>query len=331
MKNYLNRILGRVLSGEVVVKQIDPGQLQLKLPALITRHYDFSLAAAPQLSKTLLLAEPRRELPPRVLEQHFRLMATQHPSPVLYYFENLSAHKRRQLRKANVQFLVGDRFLFAPQLGFIGDDPALKMRFEDVLESKRLRPLSESIVIGQLLDERFEGLSGKEISEQLHVSPAAVSQSLAELERNEFVFLERSGRVKLAHFPDRSQLWHEAQRKLSNPVEAEILIESLPDNAVKAGLSALSELTMLVDNDAPTFALAKTEFNYFIENNDASKLSSKANYRLQSWRREPKLFADLGRVDPISLYLTLRTSEDERVLKELGMLLSVIGLELSNA
>jgi len=48
--------------------------------------------------------------------------------------------------------------------------------------------------------------------------------------------------------------------------------------------------------------------------------------RLELWRCEPGQYAERGVVNPISLYFSLRDSQDERVQKELKNMLSEIGL-----
>lgn len=328
MQEDASQALSQILRRSTGSLKVSPSGRGINLPILVERQYDFFIVTILGTGKEILLAKPKQAMPLRIIEGHYQLIKKQFPAPVIIYFDHLPSRDRQQLLLANVQFMVADQFLYATDIGFFGENPAFNRSWEDFVEAKQLTPLAESILIGQLLDQRYEGLTGKMISEPLKVSAAAISQALAELERHRFVELKRSGKAKHIHFEDPKKLWLEVRQILTNPVESESVVASLPSSAVKAGLNALSEITMLADTDEPTYAVYKRDFNKAVKVKDESGRSFEdRSYRIQSWRRDPQLFAQKGRVDPISLYLSLRTFPDERVQKELKNLIGEVGLE----
>jgi hypothetical protein len=81
------------------------------------------------------------------------------------------------------------------------------------------------------------------------------------------------------------------------------------NNPVIAGYSALSELSDLVPENERIFAMAQSE----VRNLDAEKIKKYNGVQIEVWRYDPRLLADKGRVDPLSLYLSLKDSPDARI------------------
>jgi DNA-binding transcriptional ArsR family regulator len=275
--------------------------------------------------------QPKEDLPARLLALHYQAIKKHFEGPVLFHFTKLGTRDRQRLMRKGVQFVVTNRILFAPELGRAGPIPTFKMDWDNRLDKKELSPLAETILIGQLLDERFEELPGKAIAEKLNITPAAASQALSDLERRGLAYLERQGKAKLTKFDDRAELWVKALGILSNPIESEIELHTAPKNAVKAGLTALAETTMLADTGPATFAAYKRNIKKTLDQHIKQHSTAKPNgdgCLLQLWRRDPEMLMKEGRVDPISLFLTLQDSTDERIQKELDNLLKNIGLKV---
>ena len=93
----------------------------------------------------------------------------------------------------------------------------------------------------------------------------------------------------------------------------------MPD-ARFSGISALSHLSSLADDRLPTFAMKEREIKACFEQGRIHGCvdSSEADAQLEAWSYAPALLSERGAVDPLSLYLSLRNSPDERVQSELA-------------
>jgi len=93
--------------------------------------------------------------------------------------------------------------------------------------------------------------------------------------------------------------------------------------ALLAGISALSQRTQLDDDRLPTYAVSKKSLPALLENRLFREAhgSEEATFSLEAWHYAPLVLSKHTAVDPLSLYLSLRDSPDERVQQQLETLL----------
>ena len=92
---------------------------------------------------------------------------------------------------------------------------------------------------------------------------------------------------------------------------------------VVAGTTALSEASMVTDEDVPTYAMRDRDVVAATRKGEIfiSEGREEAEARVEAWKYDPWLLAENGRADRCSLYLSLRNSTDERVQKEIQFLI----------
>jgi len=112
---------------------------------------------------------------------------------------------------------------------------------------------------------------------------------------------------------------------LSSPVRSRHWIEAstLTVPALPAGLSALSQRTLLEDDRPPTCAVSKKSLPALIDNRTFWQTlgSEEATFTLEARHYDPVVLSKHTAVDPLSLLLSLRDSPDERVQQQLEILL----------
>ena len=94
--------------------------------------------------------------------------------------------------------------------------------------------------------------------------------------------------------------------------------------ALAAGMTALSRLTMIEDDRRPTFALPQATFLKNLEKGlfNVCEDPDDANIRMETWSYNPHIVTTSSEmVDPLSLFLSLRDSRDERVQQQLSELI----------
>lgn len=96
--------------------------------------------------------------------------------------------------------------------------------------------------------------------------------------------------------------------------------------ALLGGISALSRRTMLASDRLPTYALGPKILESRLERGTLIGCHDEehATARIEVWSYEPKLLGDKESVDPLSLYLSLRYSADERVQQQLELLMQEV-------
>jgi hypothetical protein len=81
---------------------------------------------------------------------------------------------------------------------------------------------------------------------------------------------------------------------------------------------------MIADDRLPTYALPLPDFQELLEKGTIVGCpdAEHAQVRMEIWAYSPGLLSDGPAVDPLSLYLSLRSSGDERVQQQLEELIA---------
>ena len=83
---------------------------------------------------------------------------------------------------------------------------------------------------------------------------------------------------------------------------------------------------MIEDDRIPTYALAQASYRKNLESGLFREAPgpSEATLQLESWSYNPLLLGINNRIDPLSLFLSLRASADERVQQQLESLITEV-------
>jgi hypothetical protein len=144
-----------------------------------------------------------------------------------------------------------------------------------------------------------------------------------ELEDSDLVTAKRSGRNRLIDFgEDKRALWQRAMPVLRTPVARTEWVVMPPASGLRdmplAGLSALAASTLLAAPDKVCVAAAKDDWTTLGRHGiKPVPYEEMADAQVQVWRYDPTLLAEEGAVDPLSLYLSLRDDDDDRVVAAL--------------
>jgi hypothetical protein len=99
---------------------------------------------------------------------------------------------------------------------------------------------------------------------------------------------------------------------LRTPVKSRLWVQGVKPK-VLAGISALADVTMLNPPEHTIYAMGSEEWKKCSTQFHQLPSSDEASFELEIWHYNPLLFAKNGRVDPFSLYLSLKASKDERI------------------
>ena len=283
----------------------------------------------------VVLIEPTDQLEIKIaqLETHLNSVKNILNKEVVVVLYNLQSYQRSRLIERKVQFIVPGQNLFMPYL--LVD---LRPLFEPKKEiGQKLSPAAQMILLWYLLDKKdsfdFSKSNFKDVAAFFKYSAMTISKVAVELNQHDICSFQEEGRDKYIQFrEDKNSLWHDIEEKLSSPISKTIYYTELAShsNMMLSSWSALSEYTAMNPS---------REENYAIYNKDYGKLKKKlsqfetpdkqAPFVLEIWKYDPTKFSEINFtndnvIDPLSLYLILKESGDERVSYELENLIDHI-------
>jgi len=244
-------------------------------------------------------------------------------APVVFILPALPSNTRNRMVQKGIPFIVPGSQAFLP--GAIAD---LRERFAKPNGKGRtwLSPTAQVTLLYHLEREPLSGLALKSIAEKLHCSAMMISKVKDELEEAGLCEVERAGRsIALKFSAANRALWNLARERLISPVQKTRWVQWKKPGypALLSGISALSRRTMIADDRLPTYALGPRMLESWLEKGFVTGCpdSEQATASIEAWSYEPKLLGNNESVDPLSLYLSLRHSPDERVHQQLERLI----------
>ncbi len=104
---------------------------------------------------------------------------------------------------------------------------------------------------------------------------------------------------------------------LLSPVERVLYTDKKPEGMPYGGETALEKLSMIVTREKSCWAVSK---KWAKEHKDLLD-KHYGDYKVEVWRYDPILLAENEIVDPLSLYLSFKNNEDERIQIEIKNLI----------
>lgn len=264
--------------------------------------YDFSFQG---VSMLLLVSRSSKETPLQYQRRSARLsIALQRP--VVFFFNHLDFYEKRRLLEKGVYYVVGESNAYLP---ILLTTPSSRRKAPEHLSA-----CGQYILLSHLQGKRVEGSTISALSEWMPYTYVSIAKGVQNLEENAIVVSKKdSNGAKVITFTKSGrELWDAAKPLMVSPLKKTVFCDTLPDGKFPlAGISALSALGNLADDDTPTVAVYAGQFkdedygglNYF----DGA-------FKVEVWKYPP-----IGEetVDGLSLYLSLEGIQDPRVHKEL--------------
>ncbi len=247
-------------------------------------------------------------------------------APVILVLPILPSYARNRMVQMGIPFIVPGSQAFLP--GSLID---LRERFPQPGPKRRetLSPAAQCTVLYHLLRTPLDKTPLKDIAEKVHYSPMMMTKVKDELEAAEICQIARSGRSIVLDFAAMGRdLWELVKSQLASPVKKARWVqwEKPGYPALLAGMSALSQRTMIADDRLPTYALPLALFHDFLEKGVCvgCRDAEQATVKVEVWSYDPKLLGDARMVDSLSLYLSLQYSADERVHQQFEQLIQEV-------
>ena len=232
---------------------------------------------------------------------------------VILVAEKVVSYKVTRLTKYRINFIIPYKQLFLPSL-------LMSFRKETANElPEHITPITQMLILYHLEVEAIHGMDTHSLADRLRVSYSSMNRAVRWLYERGLITLTNE-KVKLIEVSEtKKDLWEKVLPLLENPIE-EIVFTDSNLNASQAGINALSEYTMINREQHECYALTRAELNSLQVPTDKRF----GNNVVQIWRYSPSLLSGTNTVDKLSLYLSLKDSDDERIQIELDNLIKEI-------
>jgi DNA-binding MarR family transcriptional regulator len=267
-----------------------------------------------------------QEESPATIRKHVEQVRGKWDDRVVYVRERITAYNRKRLIEHRVPFIVPGNQMFLPTLGIDLREHFRKRREE----GGELGPAAQTVLIHALL-QSAEDLGPTVLAKRLGYSVMTMSRALDELEAaglGQSSAFGRARRLRLAG--SKRDVWEKAQPALRSPVRTRQTIrlerdaQGLP--GLRSGLTALAHYSMLAEPTGMTLALSREEWVSLRKEEDTTPVlpDEPDGVVVEVWTYAPAMFTCEGCVDRLSLYLSLRTTEDERIRAALNQMLKEV-------
>lgn len=224
------------------------------------------------------------------------------------------------LKENNISFIVGDGMIHLKDFSNLDN---IKISFTNekaVLNPNNPMILSsiEQLILLEVIYENCKGIEITHLLSKLGVSKNSGLKALNNLKNLGLFDLKEKNLIICKYIG--VDLFLKALKFLSNPVKYSYILSNkfLKGTELKSGISALEGYSDLCSSNE--VYLVKEDKS--LEENRVSYLYSFKDYSIvQSWWYNPRVLSKNGVVDPISLFLTLKDSKDERVRIALSQML----------
>ena len=293
-----------------------------ELPYYLLDRYDFQQATLDSV-KTLFLY-PKTELDQlaSVKKQITKIQKIE-PLPVVIILKNISRGRLQYMLLAHIPFIVPEKQIYLPFMGI-----ALQNKFgAESVWTEQLQP-SAQVLFFYYLYQKKKQVYMSDASKKLGFSAMTVSRAFRQLEHTTFFTTEKEGvQKKLTGKYTMRELYDKMQPYLSSPVRKTIYVDKqvLLSPMRIAGISALSQMSMINPPDIPCYAVNGKKGN---PTGTDVLIDASAQVKVELWKYAPDILSGNDTVDPLSLAISLKDDPDERIEEAVEILINKI-LEVS--
>lgn len=334
--NYLLEILGPDSTGAGSVSAwAEPWLDAEQLPFYLHNSYSYYTAALFGQVCLLMLAKTPEGETPAVVRKHRQAVSKHFPGEVLYVIEAVSSYNRKRLIEQRVPFLVPGNQLYLPSMGV---DLREYFKPSKQAEPAHLGAPAQAIVLREILLRDCTGLPSKALASRLGYSPMTITRAINELTPRRLATIEYVGKEKHLRFSAQGRsLWDAALPELQSPVKkrAWLAWRDKPNSEIGfgglvTGESALAHYTSLADTGVKQWAIDQDAWLGLTKRGNVKILASgsadaalternqfskeREVMEIEVWSYRPRIItSEEHAVDPLSLWLSLANSNDERI------------------
>ena len=276
------------------------------LPLYISGNYEIDEAVVS--NNRFIVMSPIGDLPTLpAMKKHIEKVQEIDDVPVAFHLKNLSDYRRKGMLESNIPFMT-EKQIFFPFIGTLLMEEKNKNFYTDKFMFSTQQLFLMYLYNGQ--NRMYVANVGK----KLPYSAMTLSRAVKQLEASDLFLVYKDGVNKVIESKyNRRELFERAKPFLSNPVRKYGYIEKsrIDENMVLASESALAKNSMLNSPKLITYAIDEQKIDKNQMKNEL--VDPNKQVKLELWGYNPKLFSDDHVADSLSVELSLRDIEDERI------------------
>lgn len=319
MKNDIGFYLAQTFGLKVNLKEVDES-IHSRLPIFISRGYNFSLFEINDIP--LLLVERKSDLEMNIsqIQKQLILINERTSLRTVWIAPHLSTYQRKKCIEEQINFIIPNNQIYLPDLMINLTETTVKKAPNKTI----LFPSTQLLILYHLLIENIAELSFTELSKRLDYSKKTISLIADDLILKDLCELRGTKEKYFTFKLSGSNLWKEVEPFMQNPIAKRLFFTQ--ENVLKLPKSddeALSHYTFISETGHPSFAIGRIEFEKSNKEIYWRNLNpNEGNCLLEVWKYDPRILSKDGYIDPLSLYLCYRNSNDERVASEITQLIN---------
>lgn len=311
MAAYFAKTLGEDVALESAKKNLLEG-----IPMNVSSNFSFYEGRI--LGQHVLMAylKDGDSVPPAQLKKQMDIIHRQTQLVVVLLTPCISSYNKVRLVAQKVNFVIPNRQMFLPSL-LLDIKPDRKVGL-DLKET--IPPFAQCLLLYHLQIDSIVGANSYGLSDKFGVSYATVNKSLRWLVSKNLIKLEGVKTKTVQIEVSNRELWDKALPMLVSPIEQLYYTDALLEGQMISGMNALASYTMLNEESRQCCAVTKKDFK-------ALRIPADKKFgqnEIQVWKYNPQMLSSTRVVDKLSLYLSLKDNDDERIQIELERLINEI-------
>ncbi|MCI1785271.1 MAG: hypothetical protein LKI59_03910 [Bacteroidales bacterium] len=287
------------------------------LPIAVSSEYKFYHTRILHHQVLLCFCHDSSAITPAKLNKQKTLIANKMEIIPVFVLDKIASYNLQRLVNQRVNFIISQKQMFIPDL-------LIDLKIQRDPEERNcsvVPPLAQCVILYKLENGDIDdSLKTLDIVEKFGVSYATANRTLRWLSANDILSVE-GGKEKEYHFTNTGKsLWEKALPLLVNPIERVVYSDDVAGNALLSGINALAEYTMIIGESNMYYAISKNDLGSSGIQTDKKY----GNNTLEIWRYNPHLLSRGKVADKLSLYLTLKDNNDERIQIELDNMINGI-------
>lgn len=319
LKQYILEVLGVDIQNKAVNKS-ELGSL----PLFVSETYRLFNASIFNQDFVLVDRIDDSEFSIQQTEKHLALIGDALNKKTVLLTRSLNSWTRKRLVEKRINFVYPGKQMFLPDfLIDFREDFLLK---KNSIKMKSLLPSAQFIALFRVLSREagsIENFSFKELAKRFEYTPMAVSNAAENLKYFEICSIVGEKEKYLRFNHPVAEMWMELQSRglLVNPVLKKICVDQKPNEVLmlRSNTSALPEYSDMNPSRQEFYAVDKTVFYGLIKSKRLeNRYENEGRYCIEAWKYNPLTLAkamgiNSDVVDPLSLYLSLKPTHDERI------------------
>ncbi len=297
-----------------------PGEKSL--PLFLRELYAFYRTRLLGVDTLLMMPKGDKEQTPAILVKHMQKVGEKWVHDLVFVNEAVSSLNRKRMIEQKISFVIPGNQIYLPILGM-----DLREHFRRIQAARTaVSPSTQVLVLDALYSPRNEPDTPTVSAKRFGYSTMTMTRAFDELEQAGLGEHTVNGKERRLRFPEkRMQLWESALPILKSPVKKKVYLDSMVPKGArwKSGLSALAEYSNLAQPEAEIFAVDAEEFKRIQKTAilETGRSPGPDWIGIELWSYAPGRFGKRGIADPLSVYLSLKDDEDERVQQALNELI----------